>query len=108
MHHFLSVLLVIALCVTPAVATAETAIPLGRTGHAFHRGNASALTTVEYYIDLTCSSCRDSWSLLNKVYDTYKEKVGLLVSKLFVVSQLNYLCERVLFITFVFETYSVS
>ncbi len=56
-------------------AEAETAIPLSKDGHAFHRGNTASLTTVEYFIDLTCSSCRDSWPLLTKVYNSYKDKV---------------------------------
>lgn len=54
---------------------ASSFIPLSKQGHAFHRGNLSALTTVEYFIDLTCSSCRDSWSTLSKVFETYKDRV---------------------------------
>lgn len=60
--------------ISSALAT-QSFIPLSRTGHAFHRGNTSALTTVEYFIDLTCSSCLDSWPLLNEVYEIYKDKV---------------------------------
>lgn len=77
MNTFLVVLLASVLCLWSGVVKAEvdTAIPLSKTGYAFHRGNLASLTTVELYIDLTCSACRDSWPLLNKVYNTYKEKV---------------------------------
>lgn len=70
----LSVLIFLAL-LNNVSATAETAIPLSKNGHAFHRGNLGAITTVELFIDLTCSSCRESWPLLTKVYETYKDRV---------------------------------
>lgn len=56
-------------------ATANSMIPLQKTGYAYHRGNTSATTTVEFFIDLTCSACMDSWSTLNEVVATYKDKV---------------------------------
>lgn len=59
-------------------AQVQTFIPLSKDGHAFHRGNTASLTTVEYFIDLSCSSCRDSWPLLTKVYETYKDRVHFL------------------------------
>lgn len=70
---FLAVVLLAA--VTNVSAEAETAIPLSRDGRAFHRGNFSSLTTVELFIDLTCSACRDSWPLLTQVYQVYKDRV---------------------------------
>lgn len=71
----MTMLLVIFSLFNMASADTQSFIPLSRNGHAFHRGNTSALTTVEYFIDLTCSACRDSWPVLNEVYNTYKEKV---------------------------------
>lgn len=53
----------------------QSFIPLSKTAHAFHRGNVASLTTVELYLDLTCSTCRGDWPLLNEVYDYYKSKV---------------------------------
>lgn len=66
---------ILVLCLISVSATANSMIPLQRTGYAYHRGNMSATTTVEYFIDLTCSACMDSWSMLNQVYDTYKDRV---------------------------------
>lgn len=71
---FLSALLV-ALHSHVVSAQANTMIPLSKDGHAYHRGNTSSQTVVEYFIDLTCSSCLDSWPLLTKVYETYKDRV---------------------------------
>lgn len=59
-------------------AQVESFIPLSKDGHAFHRGNTSALTTVEYFIDLSCSACRDEWETLTSVYQAYKDKVHFL------------------------------
>lgn len=69
--------LAIAVTLLAAAAHAEiqTFIPLAKDGHAFHRGNTASLTTVEYFIDLTCSACRDSWKVLTEVYQLYKDKV---------------------------------
>lgn len=71
---FLSALLV-ALHNIVASAQANSMIPLSKDGHAYHRGNTSSETVVEFFIDLTCSSCLDSWPLLTQVYETYKDKV---------------------------------
>ena len=71
---FLSVLFVLLRC-QMATAQANSMIPLSKDGHAYHRGNTSALTTVEYFIDLTCSACLDSWPTLTQVYNAYKDKV---------------------------------
>jgi protein-disulfide isomerase len=56
-------------------AQAETMIPLSKDGHAFHRGNTSASTVVEFFIDLACSACMDEWPTLTEVYNAYKDKV---------------------------------
>lgn len=61
--------------VSAVSAQIQTFIPLSKDGHAFHRGNTASLTTVEYFIDLTCSACRESWPLLTQVYQEYKDKV---------------------------------
>lgn len=77
MQSLLTILFVsfFALWVGNVNAEVETAIPLSKDGWAFHRGNLAALTTVDLYIDLTCSSCRDSWPTLTRVYNSYKDKV---------------------------------
>lgn len=75
MLSLLASMLLVVVVTTCVRADTTSFIPLSKDGHAYHRGNLSALTTVEYFIDLTCSSCRDSWSTLTKVYETYKDKV---------------------------------
>ena len=66
---------VLSCLIVVASGQATSMIPLAYSGYAFHRGNTSSRTTVEYFIDLTCSACLDSWPTLSKVYDTYKEHV---------------------------------
>jgi hypothetical protein len=79
MSLFICLSVAILLVLSNSVSsTAETAIPLNRNGNAFHRGNMGAITTVELFIDLTCSACRDSWPLLTQVYQTYKDRVHFL------------------------------
>eukprot|EP01032_Pedospumella_encystans_P030745 gene30745-34696_t len=56
-------------------AAASSMIPLTKDGHAYHRGNLASKTVVEMFIDLTCSSCLQSWPLLTKVYEAYKDAV---------------------------------
>lgn len=70
----LSVLLV-ALHSQVVSAAASSMIPLTKDGHAYHRGNLASKTVVEMFIDLTCSSCLQSWPLLTKVYEAYKDTV---------------------------------
>eukprot|EP00597_Dinobryon_sp_UTEXLB2267_P017976 CAMPEP_0201104706 /NCGR_PEP_ID=MMETSP0812-20130820/40727_1 /ASSEMBLY_ACC=CAM_ASM_000668 /TAXON_ID=98059 /ORGANISM="Dinobryon sp., Strain UTEXLB2267" /LENGTH=197 /DNA_ID=CAMNT_0047364065 /DNA_START=17 /DNA_END=610 /DNA_ORIENTATION=+ len=50
-------------------------IPLQKYDYAFPRGNLSSLITVDFYIDLTCSSCLDAWPTLTNVVDEYKDQV---------------------------------
>ena len=64
------------LCV--ASAQVETKIPLAPNARAFHRGNLTSVTTVDFFIDLTCSSCLDEWPLISQVYDAYKNDVHFL------------------------------
>lgn len=77
MLSVLSLALLAVLCVFISADT-QSFIPLSKDGHAFHRGNTASLTTVEYFIDLSCSACMDSWELLGEVYATYKDKVHFL------------------------------
>lgn len=72
---FQVILLTSALLFARINGEASSMIPLAKDGHAYHRGNTASLTTVEYFIDLTCSSCLDSWSTLSEVYDKYKDSV---------------------------------
>jgi hypothetical protein len=58
-----------------AFATTASFIPLARNGYSFHRGNFSSLTTVEYFLDLTCPTCKEGWPILGEVYEQYKNKV---------------------------------
>jgi protein-disulfide isomerase len=74
MYGYVAAVLLACLAVSVS-GTANSMIPLQRTGYAYHRGNTSALTTVEFFIDLTCSACMDSWSTLNQVVETYKNQV---------------------------------
>eukprot|EP01031_Cornospumella_fuschlensis_P052703 gene52703-64399_t len=80
MQQLAGLLSFLVFCLSACIVNAQvqTFIPLSKDGHAFHRGNTAALTTVEYFIDLSCSSCRDSWPLLSKVYETYKDRVHFL------------------------------
>jgi hypothetical protein len=57
---------------------ATSMIPLDKNSYAFHRGNLASKVNVEFFIDLTCSSCLDSWPTLNKVVETYKNDVHFL------------------------------
>lgn len=76
MNHFFQVTLLLgAFFIAVINGDASSMIPLSKDGHAYHRGNTASLTTVEYFIDLTCSSCLDSWSTLSEVYDKYKDTV---------------------------------
>lgn len=61
--------------ISNVAGTIQTFIPLTQSGYAFHRGNTAALTTVEFFIDLTCPTCKDEWPVLNQVYQAYKTKV---------------------------------
>ncbi len=56
-------------------STTQSFIPLAKQGYAFHRGNTASVTTVEFFLDLTCPTCKEGWPLLNDVYELYKEKV---------------------------------
>lgn len=73
----ISLLLVLAILASfhTGVIAVETLIPLQKYGYAFSRGNLSSNVVVDLYIDLTCSSCLDSWPTLTELYDLYKEKV---------------------------------
>lgn len=86
-------------------ATANSMIPLQKTGYAYHRGNTSALTTVEFFIDLTCSACLDSWSTLNEVVATYKDKVHFLY-RVFPLPyhQQGFIVSKASVVTYVFGT----
>jgi hypothetical protein len=77
---FFSLLKVVLYVVTLRFISGEvsTMIPLATNGYGFHRGNSAAITTVEFFIDLTCSSCLESWPLLTQVYQSYKDRVRFL------------------------------
>jgi protein-disulfide isomerase len=68
-------LLSVALVVLSSTHAALTMIPLDKNDYAFHRGNLESKVNVEMYIDLTCSSCLESWPTLTQVYETYKSSV---------------------------------
>jgi protein-disulfide isomerase len=72
---FQFVLLSLALIVLSVHATTQTFIPLDKNDYAFHRGNLASKVNVEFYIDLTCSSCLEEWPTLTQVYETYKNSV---------------------------------
>ena len=46
---------------TRAVETVQSLIPLSSTSNAFQRGNKGSNVIVEFFIDLTCSACLNSW-----------------------------------------------
>ena len=48
--------------------TVQSLIPLNPKSDAFQRGNKASNVIVEFFIDLTCSSCLDSWLLLLYIY----------------------------------------
>lgn len=75
MRFFVALCIVLVSLCKVCNADVETMIPLSKDGHAYHRGNTSSLTVVEYFIDLTCSACLDSWSTLTSVYNLYKDNV---------------------------------
>jgi len=60
------------------VAQLQSLIPLSPSKNAFQRGNAASSIVVEYFIDLTCSSCLDSWPMMNEVVAAYGRSVNFL------------------------------
>ena len=46
---------------TRAIENVQSLIPLSSTSNAFQRGNKGSNIIVEFFIDLTCSSCLNSW-----------------------------------------------
>jgi len=56
----------------------ESLIPLSKNANAYQRGNAASNIVVELVIDLTCSSCLDSWPMLNDVVASYGSSVNFL------------------------------
>ena len=71
-------MLVIALMAILGVALSDSLIPLSPNGYAYSRGNPASNVVVEFFYDLTCSGCRDSWPVLTNVYEQYKDKVNFL------------------------------
>jgi len=53
----------------------NTMIPLQKYDYSFPRGNLSSLITVDFYIDLTCSSCLEAWPTLTDLVSEYKDKI---------------------------------
>jgi len=53
----------------------QTKIPLDKNDYAFHRGNLASKVNVEFYLDLTCSSCLEAWPTLTEVYNKYQDSV---------------------------------
>ena len=66
MSTFTKQVLVIVLCGIlfqriSVIQSVQTLIPLSPTSDAFQRGNKASNVVVEFFIDLTCSSCLDEW-----------------------------------------------
>lgn len=57
---------------------AASLIPLSGQSYSFKRGNPASNVVVELYVDLTCSSCLDSWPTLNEVVAAYSGDVNFL------------------------------
>lgn len=53
----------------------QSLIPLSPNDYSFSRGNPASNIVVEFYIDLTCSACQDSWPTLNQVVAQYSDRV---------------------------------
>lgn len=58
--------------------TVQSLIPLSSTSNAFQRGLKNSAITVELFIDLTCSSCLDSWDTITQVVLNYENKINFL------------------------------
>jgi hypothetical protein len=65
-------------CCALAIQPIESLIPLSKTANAYQRGNAASNVVVELVIDLTCSSCLDSWPMLNEVVESYSSSVSFM------------------------------
>lgn len=61
-----------------AAVLGDSLIPLSANGYAYQRGNRDSNVVVEFYFDLTCSGCRDSWPILTRVYEEYGDRVNFL------------------------------
>lgn len=75
---FSMVMLVVAMLGSVSAQAGESLIPLSATADAYQRGNADSNIVVEFFIDLTCSSCLDAWPTLNEVVETYSSSVNFL------------------------------
>ena len=76
-----SIFFYLHLCLVLALVVSQvyTSIPLSPTQYAYHAPmtmegtllSTNQFVEVEYYLDLSCSSCLDAWPTISKVTETY-------------------------------------
>ena len=54
---------------------AESLIPLSSSGYSYKIGYPASNVVVEFFLDLGCSACLQSWPTLQKLVENYKERV---------------------------------
>ena len=64
------------LCVLGYVSCDATSmIPLSKDSYAYSIGDVKSSVIVDFYIDLTCSSCLENWPIITEVVQTYQDTV---------------------------------
>ncbi len=72
----LSVWCLLFACIVGHVSCdASSMIPLSKDSYAYSIGDTKSSVTVDFYIDLTCSSCLENWPTITEVVQTYEDKV---------------------------------
>lgn len=58
-----------------AQIVAESLIPLSPSSYSYKIGNPASNVIVEFFLDLGCSACLQSWPTLQKLVENYKDRV---------------------------------
>jgi len=65
---------------TNAQIVAESLIPLSPSSYSYKIGNPASNVIVEFFLDLGCSACLQSWPTLQKLVENYVSSISITIS----------------------------